>query len=263
MPTFHLSPTPSRTHAHTRGRASRKGGGPTWSAPRRFAEGVALNKPIVTADGTWLMPTALWKCEGFTQFGLLRDMMKPGVVASVDEGETWQWRGGAAMEADYFREPMIVERRDGVLWMLVRMAAGISESFSMDGGVSWSAGRPSHIAGPNKRFFIARLTSGRLLLINHLGNPNRQLSHLTAMLSEDDGATWPHRLLLDERLKVPYPDATEDPAGQLRIVYDHNRSDDREILMARLTEQDIIEGKCVTPDAQLRILINKACPEST
>jgi len=230
---------------------------PTWSEPKRFAEGVALNKPIVTSDGTWLMPTAVWYWEGMDQFGVLRHMMKPGVVASTDAGDTWQWRGGAEMEEKYFREPMIVELRDGTLWMLVRMRDGISETFSMDGGISWSRGRPSRFAGPNSRFFISRLASGRLLLVNHLGNPDRERSHLTAMLSEDDGTTWPHRLLLDNRAKVSYPDAVEGPDGWIRIVYDFNRFDEREILMARIREEDILAGECCTPDARLRMVINK------
>ena len=32
--------------------------------------------------------------------------------------------------------------------------------------------------------------------------------------SDDDGATWPHHLLLDERTNVSYPDAIETPEVQ-------------------------------------------------
>ena len=54
-----------------------------------------------------------------------------------------------------------------------------------------------------------------------IDRPSRR-THLTAFLSEDDGATWPHRLLLDER-ETSYPDAVEGSDGTLHIVHDFQR----------------------------------------
>ena len=34
-----------------------------WSAPRRIANGIMMNKPIVTQDNTWLFPCAIWRDE--------------------------------------------------------------------------------------------------------------------------------------------------------------------------------------------------------
>ena len=76
-------------------------------------------------------------------------------------------------------------------------------------------------------------------------------------ISYDDGASWPHRLLLDERERVSYPDAVEGPDGLIRIVYDFNRFDNREIIMATVAEQDILAGKA-SSSTQLKMLINKA-----
>jgi len=228
---------------------------PEWSDPRRLGHGVALNKPTVTSGGEWLLPTAVWWF--FEHFKDLDPVRQPGVVCSTDKGQSWDWRGGAAFDERVFDEPMVVEKRDGTLWMLIRTRTGIAESFSMDGGFSWSRGRPSRFAGPSARFHFRRLASGRLLLVNHLGNPNRKRSHLTAMLSEDDGETWPHRLLLDERMAVSYPDAVEGPEGVLRIIYDFERHGAREILMARARENDILEGR-LGPESGLRLLVNKA-----
>lgn len=230
---------------------------PTWSTPVRIADGVALNKPIVTSDDTWLWPVTLWWM--FEQFTELDPKRKPGVIASTDQGKTWDWRGGAKMlEARVFDEPMIVELADKTLWMLLRTRSGISESFSMDGGISWSDSRPSRFASPSSRFHLRRLKSGRLLLINHLGNKEKERTHLTAMLSEDDGNTWPHRLLLDERDVVSYPDMVEDDQGMLRIIYDRHRYVEKEVLMAKVTEADIIAGAAKSPNARLKMLINKA-----
>ena len=128
--------------------------------------------------------------------------------------------------------------------------------------------------GPCSRFFIRRLKSGRLLMINHYNFDQRidlddimnqgnvkswkGRSHLTAMLSEDDGETWPYTLLLDERNEVSYPDAKEADNGYIYVTYDWERVTQREILMARFTEDDILRGKILSPEGKLRVLVNKA-----
>ncbi len=158
--------------------------------------------------------------------------------------------------------------------MLVRTFDGIGESFSSDGGTTWSPGRKSSIDGPCSRFHIRRLKSGRLLMINHhqfeqridLEDIMRQgnvkswkgRSHLTAMLSEDDGKTWPYTLLLDERNEVSYPDAAQADDGYIYVTYDWERVKQREILMAKFTEEDILCGKLTSAEGRLQILVNKA-----
>jgi hypothetical protein len=74
------------------------------------------------------------------------------------------------------------------------------------------------------------------------------------MLSEDDGESFPYKLLLDERSNVSYPDAKEADDGFIYITYDRERGgfknnlDEvyacaREILFAKITEEDIIRGE--------------------
>lgn len=77
------------------------------------------------------------------------------------------------------------------------------------------------------------------------------------MLSEDEGRTWPHRLLLDDRSQASYPDAVETDDGRLYIIYDRERAGAREILFAITTEADISAGKPGSA-TKLRQLINKA-----
>lgn len=249
-----------------------------WSTPRRIANGIMLNKPIVTGDGAWLFPCALW-CDACTappqeRHGLEAEQFS-NVYVSHDQGRTISLLGGADVPNRAFDEHMVVERRDGSLWMLVRTYDGIGESFSTDGGRTWSPGRKAAIAGPCSRFHIRRLRSGRLLLLNHyrfteqidIGDVFSQdspvkkwkgRSHLTALLSEDDGRTWPHALLLDERDEVAYPDAKEAEDGYIYATYDHQRVTRREILMARFTEEDILRGRVESPAGRLRMLVNRA-----
>ncbi|MGC8805306.1 MAG: exo-alpha-sialidase, partial [Candidatus Ratteibacteria bacterium] len=134
---------------------------------------------------------------------------------------------------------------------------GIGENYSYDRGRTWAKGCPSKIAGPGSRFHIRRLNSGNLLLINHYGFKDKIRSHLTAMLSEDEGKTWCYQLLLDERENVSYPDAIETEDGKIFIIYDYDRYGKKEILMAVITEQDIKSGKIVMPDSKLKVPVDR------
>ncbi|GIP58554.1 sialidase family protein [Paenibacillus sp. FSL W8-0186] len=249
----------------------------SWTPPRRIANGIMMNKPIVTSKQEWLFPCAIW-CNtcGSTpseDHGLQHEQFS-NVYVSTDNGKTFQLRGHADVPNRSFDEHMIVEKQDGALWMLVRTFDGVGESISENGGYTWSPGRKSHIDGPCSRFHIRRLKSGRLLMINHY-NFNERIdledifnqgdvkkwkgrSHLTALLSEDDGKTWPYTLLLDERNEVSYPDAVEAADGYIYVTYDWERVTQREILMARFTEEDIIKGECSSPNAVLKKVVNKA-----
>ncbi len=223
----------------------------SWTAPRHLLEGIMMNKPTALADGRWLLPAAVWHVEDSSR-----------VFATADGGESYERIGAAGIpEADDRNcdEHMIVERRDGSLWMLVRTRYGIGESTSEDGGRSWSPVTPTTIPHTNARFFLRRLDSGRLLLVRHAPpDAARVRSHLTAYLSDDDGQTWSGGLLLDERLGVSYPDAVQAPDGRIYLIYDYERRRDKLILMAVFREQDVLEGRTVSPDARLRVLVNQA-----
>ncbi|MFQ5885361.1 MAG: sialidase family protein, partial [Thermoplasmata archaeon] len=268
-----------------------------WSSPRRLTNGFMTNKPLVLRSSEWLLPTFVPFAppeleEENEHFGLglskcvidvlthdLGTLKGENVYGSVDEGQTWELWGQAHLDAPTgdmdgsgdATEAMLVERRDGSLWMLMRTFPGIGESLSLDGGRTWSPIRPSGIRAPLSRFFIRRLRSGRLLLVRNdppsveypedcknCGERNR--SHLKAFISEDDGRTWVGGLMLDERETVSYPDGTEAPDGTVYVVYDWNRYTDSEILMAKFQEEDVLRGECVTDVCRLRMLVNKAAP---
>ncbi|HWA98507.1 MAG TPA: sialidase family protein [Pirellulales bacterium] len=240
---------------------------PTWSKPRRIWHGSTLNKPIVLKNGEWLLPISLWTRDHITQEPLkelyhdLDDQRMAHVFVSSDAGETWTRRGGTRFPGSEFDEHMLVELNDGRLWMLARTNyGGIGESFSTDGGRTWSLTQPSFLRQPSARFFIRRLRSGKLLLVKH-GRPDertRGRSHLSAYLSEDDGRTWIGGLMLDERSKVSYPDGFEAPDGTIYILYDYNRSTSAEILLAKFHEADVLAGRFMSPGSKPMILVNKA-----
>ena len=149
---------------------------PAWSIPRRIWHGVTLNKPTVLSTGEWMLPISLDQREGFGRSrAASRNSTRirgANVFVSADQGATWQRRGAAQFPNPDWHEHMIVERKDGTLWMLARTAKGIMQSTSTDGGRTWAAPtEPPGIQQPNARFHIRRLASGRLLLVKH-GEPS-------------------------------------------------------------------------------------------
>ena len=222
---------------------------PQWTKPERFADGCTLNKPTVLSSGEWLLPVSLWTRDRIGGPGTNKEahhdldaIRMANVFASTDQGKTWTRRGGVTFPGTDFDEHMIVERKDGSLWMLARTKQGISESISTDRGATWSEPQPSSIQNVSARFFIRRLASGKLLLVKN-GPINVRLprrSSMTAFLSDDEGKTWRKGLLLDDRAEVSYPDGFQAPDGAIHILYDWNRHTDAEILHVKFTEADII-----------------------
>lgn len=226
---------------------------PTWTPPRRIGNGIMMCKPTALSDGKWAFPIAVW-----TRKPQREDMAGErfsNLHVTADEGKTFTFIRGPAVPKRGCDEHMLVERRDNTWWVLVRTKYGIGESVSRDGGKTWSPGQDSKIKSPTARFFIRRLKSGKLLLVNHYKFTGR--SHLTASLSDDDGRTWHGHLLLDARKYVSYPDGVEAPDGRIYVIYDWQRSGAKEILMAVFTEQDVAKGKCVSKHARLKVLVNK------
>ena len=223
--------------------------------PRRIANGIMMNKPTVTKDGAWLLPCAIWGIEN-SEYNRIPEERFSNVYCSRDNGESFHLIGGADYPDRAFDEHMLYERADGSLVMLIRGRKDIGISYSRDGGVTWTKCEDSGLGSPNSRFCVRRLTSGRLLLVNH--RTFRGRNNLTAMLSEDDGATWSEGLLLDERNDVSYPDMAESPDGFINIIYDYNRYSDKEILLAHITEDDILAGQLINSASAIKCLVNKA-----
>jgi predicted neuraminidase len=235
---------------------------PVWSEPRRIWHGVTLNKPTVLSTGEWMLPISLDQRPGFRQFkGCFRELdplRGANVFVSNDKGETWTRRGCVSFPNPDWHEHMIVERRDGTLWMLARTAKGIMQSTSSDGGQTWAKpSEPPAIRQPNARFHIRRLASGRILLVKHGDaiDAHQGRIKLSAWLSADEGQSWQGGLILDERKGISYPDGFQAPDGTIYISYDRNRATDGEILLARFTEEDILAKNLIGPESKLRMLI--------
>jgi predicted neuraminidase len=230
-----------------------------WSEPKRICDGIMMCKPIADSKGRWILPVAIWNIEPDHP----NRTLSPGAhfVVSEDKGKNWKSLGLSTIprKEALFDEHNIVEKKDGSFWLLHRTKYGIAETFSADGGKTWSEAKPSVYPHTSSRFFVRRLKSGNLLFVKH--GKMEQLtgrSHLQAFISDDEGKTWKGGLMLDERNNVSYPDGDQTTDGTIFVIYDFERTGAKEILMAWFTEEDVFAGKVVTPNSVLRLLVNKA-----
>ena len=226
---------------------------PVWGKPQYITNGFLRTQPTVLSNGDWLLCAYNW-CHDHYQY-----------CRSSDQGRTWiNCKAGKKQNPD-FDETMILERKDGTLLMLARdIKRQLVKTESSDlAGSSWSDGTYTTLLNAGSRFFLRRLKSGRVLLIHNEAHDFRR--NLAAKLSEDDGETWPYSLQLDDaetpERSISYPDAVESEDGRLFIIYDRGRNTFREILMAQITEEEIINGTLCRQDSYLRRIISKApCP---
>ena len=162
---------------------------------------------------------------------------------------------------------MAYELPDGRLRMFSRSlekGIGIYESYSADGGRTWSepaAGVAAGVNGPCSRFQVQRLRSGNVLFLKHgntMDDYNRGgRNNLRAFISRDDGKTWSGGLQIESQT-CSYPDAYQTDDGAIHIVYDHERARAAELRYARITEADILAGKLVSPGSVLGVRAFKA-----
>lgn len=215
-----------------------------FSEPRYLGEGFMRCQPTFLADGRWLLPAYNWRSDAYAY------------LESADQGQTFVERHAGRKVPTPFDEGMFLERRDGSLWMLARTNGKcLAQCQTGLDGATWGDGEPTDIPNPSTRFWLRRLPSGRVMLINN-SHPSSRVN-LTVSLSEDDGRTWCASLLLDPR-DTSYPDAAITPDGAVVIVHDRGRCSFKEILVSRITEADVLAGRLVDHGSFQNHLVSKA-----
>ena len=150
------------------------------------------------------------------------------VVFSDDGGKTWKNCrsdvtvdcGGKAGESGAC-EPVLMEREDGRVWMIIRTQTGfLFESFSEDGGETWSQARRTIFRASNAPAGVLRLRDGRLVLVwnNEFGPPFRDgisYSRQSLVMAIHDGGMWKGY----RELATFGPDDNHDGYGGMRYPF--------------------------------------------
>jgi len=179
-----------------------------WRVPRRIWEGYtgSLNSVIQMRNGRILLPFSYmtkrtWakRGEGFDAFTYM-GTFNCTVLYSDDQGDTWQLSPDelkvTAPDLSTYGaiEPVVVERKDGQVWMLLRTQHGrFYESLSKD-GITWSKPRPTRIFSSDSPAGLVRLGDGRIVMFwnNCLRFPyaygGRHVLH--GAITSDDGKSW-------------------------------------------------------------------------
>lgn len=164
-----------------------------------------------------------------------------------------------------FFETEFVQRGDGSVLALLRWGASgqasqISYSISTDLMKTWTPWQDYTVAAPSSssRMWLGRTPSGRLLLC---WNNDQIRRTLTVGLSDDDGATYPYRVVLEPSStgQVSYPIVDFGDNGDILVIYDNERtSGKRQIRIAKINEQQIVTQP--SPPVQVFIVSDPANP---
>lgn len=211
--------------------------GQTWSAPRKLGSsrlghliGPVKNKPVQLRDGTLLCPSSTERMEqGQTwwrvHFELSRDLGKSWeVIGPINDG----------IEFDAI-QPSILSYQDGSMQILCRtMQDVVSESWSTDGGQSWSPMKATQVPNPNAGTDALTLKDGRQLLVyNHSvrGSEAPGRGILNVALS-CDGIHWKPVLTLEQQKgEFSYPAVIQAADGLVHISYTYHRKSIKHVVL--------------------------------
>ena len=217
--------------------------GKTWTDPKRIDMGhhyVPVIESIIELSNGRILFASNYATDNYLaergeyEYRIL-------TLFSDDHGDTWQLGPddirvplGPGRGHPGAIEPVMVELKNGRIWMLFRSQHGrLYQTFSSDGGDSWESSSPSDIEAANAPAGILRLSDGRLALCwndwssypgGKIHRSGRQYLHVA--ISADDGKTWsPSKLIAkpttEERrnANMRYPFLCETDDGSILLRY--------------------------------------------
>lgn len=224
---------------------------PVWGEPFRLSYHGVPRHPVKVND-KWYIAADIWRFSaeypplymnhvGPHIYELDWHNQKIKYVSRLPPNNKDQYTG--------FFETEFVPRSDGSALALIRSKDGSSQmqySVSNDLMRTWTPWQDYTEVAPSSssRTWLGRTPSGRLLLA---WNNDLVRRTLTVALSDDDGATYPYKRVIepDASDQASYPVVTFGDNGEIFVIYDYGRISKRQIRISKVLEQDIISGKSV------------------
>ena len=223
-------------------------GGHTWSWPVKLGEhfvighllGPVKNKPIQLADGTIICPSST---EAFNEEKTER-YWKIHFEVSRDLGKTWDVVGPINNGIDFDAiQPSILTYPNGDLQLLCRTRQQVvGQSWSKDGGRSWSPIEATHLPNPNAGTDAVTLKDGRQLLVynhstrsgNRQDNTFRNGRQILNVALSQDGKHWNTVLTLENESNdagYSYPAVIQTDDGMVHITYTWRRLNIKHVII--------------------------------
>jgi len=205
-------------------------GGKSWSKPAALpAEilGPVRNSPIQLADGTIVSPSSTEVPKG---------SWTAQVELSRDNGATWKKIGPINDDTQVeVIQPALLTWPGGKLQMLCRnrnrgaMKGFIIDSWSDDGGRTWSPMKATDLPNPNSGIAATSLKDGRAILIYNRTPKGR--TPLNVAVSSD-GKSWKDVVVLEsEPGEYSYPTVIQSADGKVHVVYTWKRQKIRHVVI--------------------------------
>jgi len=203
-----------------------------FSKPRFLAEGVMMNKPVLSYQKNFMLyPISAWsKTPGTFIYKSMNDALSFNLAATIEVPKTVR----------NIDEHTIIQLADLSYLCILRGIDGIYVTKSSD-ILKWSI--PTKLPGIGAtnagRVSLSRLNSGNIALV--LNNATDR-SNLKIFISDDECTTWKYSMLIDKRIGVSYPNLTQDASGNIHVTYDYDRYKSMDINHVIFTESDVINN---------------------
>ena len=196
-------------------------GGKTWSDITLLPAGQlgpTKNKPIQLTNGDMICGSSV---EAYNVWSCWTEI-------SSDEGRTWRIGGPITVPDKPLGviQPTLWEYEPGKLKMLMRSTKEIGhivESYSEDGGFTWSPGKPiESLPNPNSGIDAVKMQNGIIALVYNHTYKGR--TPLNIAFSIDNGKNWGKPFVLEDGpSEYSYPAIIQSNDGMLHITYTWNR----------------------------------------
>lgn len=218
-------------------------GGQTWSEPQRLPQGYLgpiRNQPIQLANGDILCGSSTEDKGWQVHFEITPNL-----------GNDWQRSGPVEGSKDCGAiQPALFVHPDGKIQALCRSKQKkITETWSADGGKTWSAMQAVELPNPNSGIAGVTLKDGRHLLVYNHTTPGGPSPHGREMLNvavSVDGKTWKAAALLEKEAKseFSYPAVIQTHDGLVHITYTWKRTRIKHVVLdsSQLQLRDFVAG---------------------
>jgi predicted neuraminidase len=215
-------------------------GGRTWPEKRRLPDGFVgstKNPPVALPDGGVLHPSSTedhgWRIHFERSDAKAREWQR---IGPINDGKEF-----AAIQ------PTLLTHPGGRLQALCRTRQKkIVQTWSSDGGKTWSPLSATALPNPNSGISAVTLTDGRHLLVYNHTTKGR--SPLNVALSRD-GIVWQAALVLEDQPgEYSYPYVIQASDGRVHVTYTWRRTRIKHVVIdpAKLVLRDMPGGQWPT-----------------